>query len=327
MTAAIPLAEIEAARARIDGYVHRTPLVSSRTLSQRLGRRVSLKLEVFQRTGSFKPRGAFNEILTLDPQARSRGVVGVSGGNFAQGLAYAGHTLGVPTTIVMPQSTPAHYVAATRGYGADVELVPDIAAAFARAAELGERGATPLHPFDDPAMMAGNGTLGLEVVADAGDVSDVLVSIGGGGLMTGVASAVKGMLPEVRVWGVETEGADAMRRALDAGRIVEMEITSIAKTLGAPWVSERTLAAARELLADVVVVSDRAAFRAIPLLLERAKVLAEPAASCTVPAAEALGDLLGGHVVLVLCGGNVSFRDLIAWEQTFGAGPEASPGG
>ena len=318
MSAAVPLAEIRAARRRVAGYLHRTPLVSSRALTDRLSTRVSLKLELLQKTGSFKPRGAFNEILSLDADARQAGVVGVSGGNFAQGLAFAGRTLDVPVTIIMPASTPANYVEATRGYGASIELVDGIAEAFRRADELARRGITRLHPFDDPNMMAGNGTIGLEIVEDAPDMTDLFISIGGGGLMTGVASAVKALRPDVRVWGVETEGADAMRRALDAGRVVEMEITSIAKTLGAPWVSQRTLAAAGELLDDVVVVSDAEAFDAILLLLERAKVMAEPAASCTVAAAERLRDRLGGHVVLLLCGGNLSFGDLMEWRERFG---------
>jgi threonine dehydratase len=320
MNAAVPLDDLLAAAARVGPLVHRTPLVSSRTLSERLGRRVSLKLELLQRTGSFKPRGAFNEILSLAPVVRERGVVGVSGGNFAQGLAYAGGTLGVPTTIVMPRSAPARSVAATKGYGATVELVGTIAEAFTRVEELAAGGVTSLHPFDDPAMMAGNGSLGLEIAEDAPDATDVIVSIGGGGLMTGVASAVTARLPGVRVWGVETEGADTMRRALDAGEIVEIEITSIATTLGAPWVSPRTFAAARELLADVVVVPDADAFGAILVLMERAKVVAEPAAACTLAAAAALGDRLGDHVVLVLCGGNVAFEDLVVWRERFGQG-------
>jgi threonine dehydratase len=318
VSAAVPLAEIEAARAGVARWVRRTPLVPCPALSERLGRRVSLKLEMLQETGSFKPRGAFSEILGLDEEARRRGVVGVSGGNFARGLAFAGAALGVPTTVVMPEATPAHSVEATRRYGADVEVVGTIAEAFRRADALAGEGRTRLHPFDDELMMAGNGTLGLEVVEDAPDLSDVVVSIGGGGLMTGVASAVKALRPAARVWGVETEGADAMRRSLDAGRLVEIEITSIATTLGAPWVSERTLAAAAELLDDVVVVPDPMAFRAIPLLMEAAKVVAEPAASCTLAAADVLADRLGDHVVLVLCGGNVSFCDLVAWQERFG---------
>ncbi len=317
MSAAIPIEEIRAARDRVTPYLHRTPLASSRVLSERFESTVSLKLELLQKTGSFKPRGAFNEILSLGEASRRRGVVGVSGGNFAQGLAFAGQTLGVPTTIVMPESTPANYVEATRGYGATIELVSDIAAAFRRVEDLALEGLTTLHPFDDPAMMAGNGTVGLEIVEDAPEMTDLFVSIGGGGLMTGVASAVKALCPDVRVWGVETEGADAMRRALDAGRIVEMEITSIAKTLGAPWVSEHTLAAASELLEDVVVVSDAEAFHSILLLMERAKVMAEPAAACTLAAAERVRDRIGGSIVLLLCGGNLSFTDLMEWRERF----------
>jgi len=279
---------------------------------------VSLKLELFQKTGSFKPRGAFNELIHLSKQQRKRGVVGVSGGNFARGLAFAGGELGVPTKILMPKGTPDHSIEATRAYGAEVEIVPTIAEAFRRAETGAESGLSLMHPFDDPHMMAGNGTLGLEVAADAPDATDVFVSIGGGGLMAGVGVALKGRSPDVRIWGVETEGADAMRRALDAGKIVEMQPTSIAKTLAAPWVCEGTLSAAQELLEDVVVVPDSAAFAALVFLLERAKVLTEPAASCTLAAAEALRGRLGEHVVLILCGGNVSVGEIEAWKKSFG---------
>ena len=312
------LEEVRAAVPLVAPHVHRTPLVGSRILSERLGTRVSLKLEIFQKTGSFKPRGAFNQLLHLPPDQRGRGVVGVSGGNFAQGLAYAGRELGVPVLILMPEGTPAHYVAATRAYGAEVEMAPSIADAFARAEAYRAAGRGALHPFDDPRMMAGNGTLGLEVVEDAPDLTDLFVSIGGGGLMAGVAAAVKGLVPSCRVWGVETRGCDAMRLALDAGRPVEMKPTSIAKTLAAPWVSEGTLAAARAWLEDVVVVPDAAAVAALVLLLERAKVLTEPAASCTLAAAEVVRSRIGGHVVLVLCGGNAALSDICAWRERFG---------
>jgi threonine dehydratase len=314
----IGLREVQAAAPLLVPHVHRTPLVSSRTLSERLGTRVSLKLEVLQKTGSFKPRGAFNQLLHLTPDERRRGVVGVSGGNFAQGLAYAGRMLGVPVLILVPEGTTPHYVAAARGYGAEVEVVPDIAEAFSRAEAYAGQGRAALHPFDDPWMMAGNGTLGLEVVEDAPDVTDLFVSIGGGGLMAGVATAVKGLVPRARVWGVETLGCHAMRLALDAGKPVEMRPSSIAKTLAAPWVSAGTLAAAREWLEDVVVVPDAAAVEALVLILERAKVLTEPAASCTLAAAEAVRGRLGEHVVLVLCGGNASLDDIAAWRERFG---------
>jgi threonine dehydratase len=313
----VPLEEVADARARIGDHIHRTPLVTSRTLSQRLGRRVSLKLELWQKTGSFKPRGAFNEVLGLDESDRRQGVVGFSGGNFAQALAYAGSVLGVATKIVMPASTPDNYLDATRGYGAEVELVPTVTDAVARLEAYRAEGRPTLHPFDDPRMWAGNGTLGLEVAEDAPDVTDVFVSIGGGGFILGVTSAIKALLPDARVWGVETRGADTMRRSLDAGERVELEITSIAKTLGAPRVAERAFRLAQQQLEDVVVVDDADAIGALRLLLERAKVLTEPAASCTLPAAEQVADRLGDHVVLVLCGGNVATADLADWHHRF----------
>ena len=312
------LEDIREARRMIGGYVHRTPQVSGSPLRDLLGTRVSLKLELLQKTGSFKPRGAFNQVIGLPEEARAGGVVGVSGGNYAQGLAFAGHHLGVPTRILMPQGTPANYVDATRGYGAAVEFAADVAAAFARAEELEADGATFLHPFDDPRMMAGNGTLGLELLEDAPDVTDVFVSIGGGGLMSGVAVAIKEQRPGVRVWGVETEGADAMARALAAGGIVRIQPTSIAKTLGAPWVSTDTLTAARRYLEDVIVVSDAEAFAGIDALLHRSKVVVEPAAGCTLAAARRVAPRLGEHVVLILCGGNVSLADLTDWRERFG---------
>ena len=187
--------------------------------------------------------------------------------------------------------------------------------AFERFDQYRAGGVPTLHPFDDPRMWAGNGTLGLEVVEDAPDLTDIFVSIGGGGFITGVASAVLGLRPEVRVWGVETEGADAMRRALDAGEPVDIVPTSIATTLSAPRVAESTLGVAREHLEDVVVVPDAEAVASLEILLQRVKVLAEPAASCTLAAAERVRDRLGDHVVLVLCGGNVSLDDLTRWRD------------
>lgn len=317
---AIPsLQDVFDARERIAEFVHRTPQVSSRSVGELLGTAVSLKLELLQKTGSFKPRGAFNQMLGLTPDERAAGVVGASGGNYAQGLAFAGQRLGVATRILMPETTPRNYVQATQGYGATVEFAPGIAKIFARAEELGREGLTFLHPFDDPRMMAGNGTVGLEILEDEPDVSDVFVSIGGGGLMTGIAVAIKEQRPEVRVWGVETVGADAMARAMAAGEIVEIEITSIAKTLGAPWVSEDTLEAAYRYLEDLIVVEDAEAFACIELLMHRAKVVVEPAAGCTLAAARKVKDRLGPKVVLVLCGGNVSLADLAVWGERFGS--------
>jgi threonine dehydratase len=313
----IDLHDIQTARERIRGRVARTALVSSATLSARLGARVHLKLELFQKTGSFKVRGAFNKALSIPAEKRGRGLVAVSGGNHAQAVAYVAGQLGLPSIILMPEKTPRNYIEATRGYGAEVVLVPSATVAFEKIGGYEKDGWTSIHPFDDPLVMAGQGTVGLEIVEDLPDVTDVIASIGGGGFIGGVATAIKSLKPEVRMWGVETEGADAMSKALAAGRPVQLEaITSIARTLGAPAVSPGTLALAQKYLESVTVVPDREAVIALRFLLERAKVLTEPAASCTLAAAERLRDRFNpnSHVVLVLCGGNTAVDDLCSFK-------------
>jgi threonine dehydratase len=321
----IELGDIQAARERVGGSVHRTPLVRSTMLSERAGTNVYLKLELFQKTGSFKPRGAFNQLRALMAETGAERFVGVSGGNFAQGLAYAGAVLGVSTTIVMPDTTPDNYVAASRGYGATVELVEGIGAAFERADELAQEGATVAHPFDHPAMMAGDGTLGLELVEDVPDLTDVFVSVGGGGFITGVGSAVRALKPGARIWAVETDGAQVLHDSLAAGRPLSMTPTSLARTLGSPYLSATAFDFAREHLQDSLVVTDAEAYAAVVLLLERAKVLPELAAACTLAAFQTLAERFGpsDHVVLVLCGGNVSVSDLSDYARRFGS-PDAT---
>ena len=315
----IELEDIEAARERVAGLVHRTPLARSSTLSEQAGTNVYLKLELFQRTGSFKPRGAFNQLRVLMDERGADRFVGVSGGNFAQGLAYAGAVLGVATTIVMPETTPDNYVHATRGYGGAVELVEDIAAAIARSNELAEAGATLAHPFDHPAMMAGDGTLGLEIVEDVPELTDVFVSVGGGGLITGVGSAIRALRPGARIWAVETDGAQVLHDSLAAGRSLSMTPTSLARTLGSPYLSAAAYDFASQHLHESLVVTDAMAYAAAVFLLERAKVLPELAAACTLAAFQRVADTFGpsDHVVLVLCGGNVSVADLLGYQQRF----------
>jgi threonine dehydratase len=317
----VTLADIEQARTRIAGRVKRTPLERSETLSRRLGTNVYLKLELFQKTGSFKVRGAFNKVLGIPEDQRGRGLVAVSGGNHAQAVAYVAAQSGLPAIIIMPQGTPANYVDGTRGYGAEVVFAPSAAEAFDRVASYEREGWTAVHPFDELPVVAGQGTVGLEIFEDLPQVTDVIASIGGGGFIGGVSTALKALKPGVRVWGVETVGADAMSRALAAGEVVKMPaITSIARTLGAPAVSLQTLAMARRYLESVTVVSDSAAVAALKFLLERAKVLTEPAASCTLAAADVLASNFkpGGHLVLVLCGGNVSIDDFCRFTQESG---------
>lgn len=310
---AIDISAIEAARDLIAPYVRRTPLERSESLSRYLGTNVFVKYELFQRTGAFKVRGAFNRLLNMSEDERACGVVAVSGGNHAQAVAYAASFLNMNAVILMAEATPRVYVDATRGYGATVDLRPTIADAFAAVENYRAKGMVFVHPFDDPLVMAGQGTVGLEIIEDLPDATDVIVSIGGGGLAGGVATALKAANSAVRIWGVETEGADAMAQAIDAGRPVELPaITSIAKTLGAPSVSETTLAIAQRNLEGVTVVTDKEAVDALIFILERLKVITEPAASCTLAAAVRLKESFtpDSKVVLILCGGNTGAADL-----------------
>jgi threonine dehydratase len=313
----VSVRDVRAARERISPFVIKTPLVRSRTLSTLLGTNVYLKMELFQKTGSFKPRGAFNQILQLTGPERDKGVVAFSGGNFAQGVAYAGSMLHVETVICMPAYTPANYVEATQSYGADVRFAPDALSAIALAETYKAEGHAYLHPYDSPRQMAGTGTIGLEILEDLPEATDIFVSIGGGGLMAGIAVAVKAVKPEVRIWGVETEGADTMGRALHAGEVVQIVPTSLAKTLCAPYVAEDALRIAQKYLTEHLTVSDQEAIDSQQFLLERAKVLTELAASCTLAAARQVRHRFQeeDHVVLLLCGGNEALANMIAYSQ------------
>jgi threonine dehydratase len=252
----------------------------------------------------------------LPEDVRANGVVAVSGGNHAQAVAYASRVLDIASVIIMPESTPRNYVEATKGYGAKIDLKPSIAEAFEAVKQYQSDGMTFVHPFDDPLVMGGQGTLGLDILEVVPLATDVVVSIGGGGLATGVATAIQETNANIRVWGVETEGADAMAQALAAGEPVQLPaITSIAKTLGAPAVSDATLAAAQNHLESVTVVSDREAVDALVFIAERLKILTEPAASCTLAAAERLRSNFtpDSSVVLIFCGGNQSIADLCGY--------------
>jgi len=310
---------IKQAQERIKPFIKRTVLEYSQTLSHHLGTNVWVKPELFQKTGSFKVRGAFNKLLSLSAEERKCGVVAISGGNHAQAVAYASRVLGVDAVVLMPESTPQNYVEATKNYGAKVDLQPTIGAAFAEIKRYEEEGRIFIHPFDDPLVMAGQGTLGLEIMEDLPGTTDIIVSIGGGGFGGGVSTAVKAMKAAVRIWGVETMGADCMSQALKAGHPVELTaITSIAKTLGAPSVSSRTLALAKEHLEEVIVVPDEEAVQALKFILERLKILTEPAASCTLAAASRLRNQFNNNnnLVLIFCGGNLSLADLCKYVST-----------
>jgi len=316
------MSEIEAAAERIAGHVVRTPTVPCPGLTSLLGVPVTVKLELLQRTGSFKARGATAKLLSLSEPERAAGVVAVSGGNHGIALAVMAAALDVKATVVMPRSAPARAVEIAEDAGASVRLTDDMAGAFALTARLREEGLTLVHPFDDPVVVAGQGTVGLEFAADAGELTDVLVSIGGGGLIAGVAAALRDRRPGLRIWGVETEGATAMSEALAAGGPVPVALSSIVSTLSAPSVSQLTYDHVSALVDEVLVMSDREAVRGTLDLADHAKVWAEPAAGCLLPAArrvlERVGE--GARLGLVVCGGNATTGDVIGWRDHFGLG-------
>ncbi|MFE8991592.1 threonine/serine dehydratase [Streptomyces collinus] len=316
----IGISEIEAVAGRIAGHVVRTPTVDSPGLSELLGAPVTAKLELLQRTGSFKVRGAAAKLLSLGTAERAAGVVAVSGGNHGIALAVMAAALDVKATVVMPRSAPARAVEIAEAAGASVRLTDDMDGAFALMTRLQQEGLTLVHPFDDPVVIAGQGTVGLEFAADAGELTDVLVSIGGGGLIAGVSAALRARRPGVRVWGVETEGAQAMSEALAAGGPLPVALSSIVSTLSAPSVSQLTYDHVSALVTEVLVVPDREAVQGSLDLADHAKVWAEPAAGCLLPAArrvlERVGD--GARLGLVVCGGNVTTGDLFAWSRRFG---------
>jgi threonine dehydratase len=304
------LEKILAAREALAGLVHRTPCVSSATLSRMAGCRVQLKLENLQKTGSFKPRGAITNMRGLSRAERERGVITISAGNAAQGVAYAASVLSCPATVVMPASASPAKAEAARGYGAEVILHGDVSAAFTRMDEIRrERGLAFVHPFDAPGTVAGQGTVGVEVLEQVPDAELVLVGIGGGGLISGVALAVKSMRPKVRVVGVEPAGAAAMRRSLDAGEPVRLErIDTIADGLAPPLVGKLNYAIVRQHVDDVVLVEDDEIRAAMRLLLERCKILAEPAGAAAT-AALLTGKVkvdAGTRAVSIVSGGNIS---------------------
>jgi threonine dehydratase len=283
----------------IRGRLHRTPLLSSRTL----GERTFLKAELFQKTGSFKPRGMLNRIAALSADEKARGIVTWSAGNAAQGAAFAAAAEEIPCTVFMWATVNPLKVAATRGYGAEVDLS---ARSPAEAHELllafvEETGRTFVHPFDDPVLQAGHGTLGLEVIEDLPEVETIVVPVGGGGLIAGVASAV-----DCRVVGVEPERAPSLSAALEAGEPVRIEPSSVADGLNAPFTGAGTLDVCRERVDEVVLVSEDEIGDGMRFLYTRAKLACEPAGAAAVAA------LLAGRIevepgspaVAVVSGGN-----------------------
>jgi threonine dehydratase len=306
------LDDVRHARSVIGSRLHRTPVQRSTFLSTATRARVVLKLELFQKTGSFKPRGVLVALNALTDAQRRSGVITLSAGNHAQAVAWAARTLGVRCTVVMPAGAVRTKVEATRGYGGEVILTGDDLLAVTMELQR-QRNLTLIHPFDDPNVIAGHGTLGLELLEDVPDCEVVVVGCGGGGLLSGVAAVVKTMRPGSTVFGVEPTGAPGMRRSLDQGRPVRLESTStIADGLAAPFIGALTYAHTRAFVDDVVLVDDSEIVGAMKTLMERCKVLAEPAASAAtaalltgrVPIPE------GASVAVIVSGGNLDLERL-----------------
>jgi threonine dehydratase len=301
----ISIDDVRAAADRIAALAHRTPLLRSRALDARVGAPVALKAENLQRVGAFKFRGACNAVAALRPD----GVCSASSGNHAQALALAAREHGAHATILMPRDAPASKRAATEGYGAEVlefDRYSDDRDALVRKLAA-ERGLTLVHPYDEPLVMAGQGTVGLELAAEAEDLDVVLVQVGGGGLISGVATAVKALQPAARIVGVEPQASDDTARSLRAGERVSVEVRpTIADGQQLPTPGERTWPVIRALVDDVVTVSDAEIIEAMRLLFERVKVVAEPSGA-TALAALLAGrvELRGGTVGVVISGGNV----------------------
>jgi threonine dehydratase len=306
--------QMSSARERISHVLHVTPVTTSHLLGQEASVRLLLKCENLQKTGSFKPRGALNKISTLSADAKRRGVVTVSAGNHAQALAWAARAASVPATVVMPLTASAAKADASAAYGAEVIRYGSSFEAFDRAKELAaERALAFVHPFDDEEIMAGAGTAGLEILEQVDDVDAIVVPVGGGGLIGGIAAAVKQLRPSVRIYGVEPRGAAAMRASLDAGHAVRLQaLDTIADGLAAPMAGSLTYEMVRRYVDDVVVVTDDEIAVAMRALLSRTKLLAEPAGAAGVAAVLArklpLGP--GERVVAVISGGNVDLGRL-----------------
>ncbi|MGC8633831.1 MAG: threonine ammonia-lyase [Candidatus Limnocylindrales bacterium] len=326
----IPLARFREAADRIRGRVRRTPVLSSRTAGQVVrdvqavalspgppadGQpRVFVKAEHLQLTGSFKPRGATNKADQLTDDERRRGLIALSAGNHAQAVAQVAASRGIPVTVVMPAGASQAKAAAARKYGAEVVLYGEhVGDAYRRLEEIREaRGLVYVHPFDDPAIIAGQGTTGLEILEDLPQVDVIVVGVGGGGLATGIAAAVRQLRPSVRVYGVEPVASNALSLALEAGRVVELDPVSIADGLGAPFAGPWVMALARKYLEGIVLLEDHEIAAGVRFALERMKQLLEPAG------AAALGAVIAGRIPLrdgdsvcvVASGGNVDLDRL-----------------
>jgi threonine dehydratase len=306
----LSLDDVQRARERIGDRLHRTPLLGSATLSKQVGADVRFKAELFQKTGSFKPRGVLNKLATLSDEEKQRGLISISAGNHAQALAYASALEGLDALVVMWVDASPMKIAAARGYGATVDTeAPDKVAAFERLEQLiVETGRTLVHPYDDPLVMAGQGTVGLEILEDAPQADLVLVQVGGGGLVSGIATAVKGINPDARVVAIEPERSPALHEGMKAGHLVHVEAESAADGLNGPYAGENCIAVCNELGVESALVSEDDLVAGFKFMYGRLKLACELAGAATA-AALLVGKVVpepGQTVGAVVSGGNVA---------------------
>lgn len=323
MTPLLPVsfADVVAARDRISPFIHKTPVLTSRTLDSRTGSRVFLKAEIFQRIGAFKVRGAFSRLTLLSPEERRRGVVAFSSGNHAQAVALAARELGIPATIVMPDDAPRAKLDATRGYGAEVVIYARSTGAGPSREELARRivdesGAVLVPPFDDRAVIAGQGTLAVELLEEVPDLDILITPCGGGGLLSGCCVAAAELRPGIRLYGVEPEAGDDVRRSLEKGEPVTIPVpATIADSLQTTRVGNLTFAILRELASGIVTVPDRALIDAVRFLVERLKLVVEPGGAAALAAllSDRVPGCRGLRAGVVLSGGNVDLDRLGDW--------------
>lgn len=309
-TPSVTLADVETAYGRIRDQIVHTPTLPSRTLSELTGANVYLKFENLQFTAAYKERGALNTLLQLDDLARSKGVIAASAGNHAQGLAYHARRLGIPATIVMPINTPTVKVTQTEGHGATVVLEGDtFDAAYAHARELeAERGYTFVHPFDDPRIVAGAGTTALEMLADAPEIDTFVVPIGGGGLISGMATVARAQARPMRVVGVEAELYPSMYNRIN-GTHLPCAGDTLAEGIAVKEPGRITSSLVRNLVDDIVLVSERRLEEAVSLLLQIEKTVVEGAGAAGLAALLEYPEKFAGRTVgVVLCGGNIDTR-------------------
>ena len=309
----INITDIQKAYSNISINIHRTPISTSTYLSQKFNSKIFFKQELFQKTGSFKIRGVLNKLSSLTPDQLKNGVISLSSGNHAQAVAYGSKIYNISSTIVMPTYSTKSKIAATKGYGAKVIITDEDLISVVSEIQK-KTNSTLIHPFDDDYIIAGQGTLGLEITQDLPDIDHIFTAIGGGGLISGICIAIKSHNPKIKIIGIEPEGADGMRQSLEKGKAITLKsINTIADGLSAPFIGEKNFEIVQKHIDQLITVSDKEIIETMWLIFERTKLFVEPSA------AAALAPILfnkyklptNSKAAFILCGGNIDKQKLI----------------